>query len=373
MVQSAKPVKKELPPPSTWWMTLPASIILLGGMALATGPLLHLDQSREGMLLTYPSRYLCLAVTIGTSAVLAACGCRKRFWIALACCSLLGIQFGWGPASLGAAVDKTTGFTMLALNVNNEARHSKTLAELCRHETVDFLLLQQVSPENCDLFEAALPEYRFFRANEVPVLENNDPDPFFCLTGIHKSLISSEEIPVETAITGYRTFALRLKLQNGLSHLPDIGLWLINVHTAEPFSESGDMFSSHQRVTDKCSRHAEEREQLELWLSRHTNEPIVLGGDFNAPWNSHNLRINGLDNAHLATGSGPHLTFPRTYPIWGRDHILATAPIEFLSYRILDTGFSDHRAQIGRFRIRGLQRRQTDTSVNTDANTDSSR
>jgi len=363
MVQSAKPVKQEVPPPSTWWMTLPASIILLGGMALATGPLLHLDQSREGMLLTYPSRYLCLALTIATSAVLAACGCRKRFWIALACCCLLGVQFGWGPASLGAAVDNTTGFTMLALNVNNETAHTETLAEICRQETVDFLLLQQVHVENCDTLEADLSEYRFFRADGKQNPENAELNPYCCLTGIHKSLITTDEIPIETAITGHRTFALKLKIQNGLSHLPDIGLWLINVHTAEPFSTSDNIFTSRQQVTDKCTQHVEERAQLELWLAHHRNEPVVLGGDFNAPWNSHNLRINGLDNAHLATGSGPHLTFPRKYPIWGRDHILATTPIDFLSYRIFDTGFSNHRAQIGRFRIHSLQRKQTITSV----------
>ena len=363
MVPTAKPVKTELPPPSTWWMTLPASIILVGGVALATGPLLHLDQTREGMLLTYPSRYLCLAVTIATSAVLAACGCRKRFWVSLACCSLLGVQFGWGPASLGAAIDNTTGFTMLALNVNDEAAHAETLAHLCEREKVDFLLLQQVRPDNCETFEAGLPEYQFFRGNEVPTGENMAAGQFCCLTGIHRSLSNPEDISIETGITENRTFALQLKIRNALTHSPDTNLWLINVHTAEPFETSASIFSPTQQLTDKCSWHVEEREKLETWLYQHQTVPVVLGGDFNAPWNSHNLRISGLDNAHLSTGAGPHLTFPRTYPIWGRDHILATSRIEFLSYRILNTGFSDHRAQIGRFRIRGLQRQRNDTGT----------
>lgn len=371
MEQSAKPVKKNEKKPSTWWLTLPATVVLLAGIATASASLFGLDRFREGMLLTYPPRYLCLAVTIAASAVLAACGCRKRAWIAMASCGLLGVQFGWGPASLGAAVDKTNGFTVLAFNVHDETAHVAKLAELCREENVDFLLLQEVRPESRSAFVDGLPEFNFVHADESLTLEHSDEGPFSSLVGIHRSLKSETPLEIETAITGYRTFALRLPMQNSseATTVSDVsGIWLVNVHSTKAFWTADGLTGLRDKADMKAAWHVKERELLETWLARHRDEPVILGGDFNAPWNSHNLRINGLDNAHLASGAGPHLTFPRAYPIWGLDHILGTAPIEFLSYRILDTGYSDHCAQIGRFRIRGFQReREVSGDVESDS------
>jgi endonuclease/exonuclease/phosphatase (EEP) superfamily protein YafD len=361
---AAKLVKEKAKKPSTWWLTLPATLVLLCGIATATASLLGLDRFREGMLLTYPPRYLCLAVTIAASAVLAACGCRKRAWIAMSCCGLLGVQFGWGPASLGAAVDKTDGFTVLAFNVHDEAAHVEKLAELCRAESVDFLLLQEVRPKSRPAFVHGLADYDFVHADESQSFEHSDHGPFSSLIGVHRSLKSGQTPQIETAITGYRTFALRLPIQNSSDATTESdvsGIWLVNVHTTKAFWAADGLSGLRDKADMKSAWHVKERDLLETWLTRHRDEPVILGGDFNAPWNSNNLRINGLDNAHLASGAGPHLTFPRAYPIWGLDHILGTAPIEFLSYRILDPGFSDHCAQIGRFRIRGFQRERAES------------
>lgn len=362
MRQTARPVKDEPRKISTWWLTLPATVVLLGGMATAAAPLLHLDESREGMVLTYPPRYLCLAVTIAASSVLAACGCRKRAWMAMSCCGLLGVQFGWGPASLGAAIDKTDGFTMLAFNVNDEAGHVSQLAELCREEQVDFLLLQEVHPGNREAFVNGLAEYQFFDGDVSKNVPNSRRDSFSSLIAIHRSLLETETPRIEMAITGFRTFALRLPIRTASTSTTDSsvrGIWLVNVHSAESFQTAGrldSLDSLYDRTSQKAARHLDERNRLEAWLARHRDEPVILGGDFNAPWNSHNLRIAGLDNAHLSSGAGPHLTYPRAFPIWGQDHVLGTLPVEFLSYRLLDTGYSNHFAQIGRFRIRGFRR-----------------
>jgi len=355
-------VKEEPKAPSTWWMTLPATLILVVVMAFAAAPLFHADRMREGMLLTYPPRYVCLALAIAASSVLAACGRRKRAWIAMGCCGLLGVQFGWGPASLGAAVDEEDGFTVLAFNVHDETQRVNDLAELCREEQVDFLLLQEVRPENRKTFLNGLAEFEFFHADESQSFEHSDHGPFSSLIGIHRSLLESpraDAVQIETAITGYRTFALRLPLQQSHDATTETdveGLWLVNVHTTKSFWSADGLNGLFNKAEMKSVWHVSERDRLENWLASHRDEPVILDGDFNAPWNSHNLRINGLDNAHLASGAGPHLTFPRAYPIWGLDHVLGTAPIEFLSYRLKDTGFSDHCAQIGRFRIRCFQR-----------------
>ena len=180
---------------------------------------------------------------------------------------------------------------------------------------------------------------------------------------------SGQTPQIETAITGYRTFALRLPIQNSSDATTESdvsGIWLVNVHTTKAFWAADGLSGLRDKADMKSAWHVKERDLLETWLARHRDEPVILGGDFNAPWNSHNLRINGLDNAHLASGAGPHLTFPRAYPIWGLDYVLGTAPIEFLSYRLLDTGYSDHCAQIGRFRIRGFQRERAE-SVNSES------
>lgn len=361
MRQAARVVDQKVKKPSTWWLTLPSTVVLLWGIATAAASLLALDRFREGMLLTYPPRYLCLAVTIAASSVFAACGCRKRAWIAMSCCGLLGVQFGWGPASLGAAVDRTDGFTILALNVHDETAHVAKLAELCREENVDFLLLQEVRPENRSAFVDGLTDFDFVHADESLTFEHSDRGPFTSLIGVHQSLKSEQPQVIETAITGYRSFALRVPVQNSTAATTQSnvsGIWLVNIHTTKAFWTADGLTGLRDKADMKSAWHVKERDLLESWLARHRSEPVILGGDFNAPWNSHNLRINGLDNAHLASGAGPHLTFPRAYPIWGLDHILGTAPIEFLSYRILDTGYSDHCAQIGRFRIRGFQRKR---------------
>ncbi|MDA0590454.1 MAG: endonuclease/exonuclease/phosphatase family protein [Planctomycetota bacterium] len=364
MRQAVRDIDQKAKKPSTWWLTLPSTVVLVWGIATAVASLLALDRFREGMLLTYPPRYLCLAVTIAASSVFAACGCRKRAWIAMSCCGLLGVQFGWGPASLGAAVDRTDGFTILAFNVHDQTAHVAKLAELCRKENVDFLLLQEVRPENRSAFVNGLSEFDFVHADESQTFEHSDHGPFSSLIGIHRSLKGQQPVEIDTAITGYRTFALRLPIRKSTSAKSKsevTGIWLVNVHTTKAFWTADGLTGLHEKADMKSAWHVKERALLESWLARHRSEPVILGGDFNAPWNSHNLRINGLDNAHLSSGAGPHLTFPRAFPVCGLDHILGTAPIEFLSYRILDTGYSDHCAQIGRFRIRGFQRERPES------------
>ena len=78
--------------------------------------------------------------------------------------------------------------------------------------------------------------------------------------------------------------------------------------------------------------------------------PVVWAGD--TPMVSiSNVSLPGTYNAHLRAGSGPHVSIPSEFSIWGLDHTLGNERIAFSDYRLIHTGYSDHRAQLVRFEI----------------------
>jgi endonuclease/exonuclease/phosphatase family metal-dependent hydrolase len=92
----------------------------------------------------------------------------------------------------------------------------------------------------------------------------------------------------------------------------------------------------------------QEVEQL-LWLLKRRlvwEDPLVLGGDFNATPDSaaiKNLLGFGLRDAWMECGEGDGFTFPADKPIKRIDYLFLTGTLRCTSARVLDTTISDHR------------------------------
>ena len=99
----------------------------------------------------------------------------------------------------------------------------------------------------------------------------------------------------------------------------------------------------------KSKRHVREGDRLDQWLRKHKDLPVLVTGDFNAPYYSHNLNLQGMTNAHRNAGVGWHLTFPAAFPVVALDHTLGNEKIEFYIYETYESGCSTHKAQIARF------------------------
>jgi endonuclease/exonuclease/phosphatase (EEP) superfamily protein YafD len=120
--------------------------------------------------------------------------------------------------------------------------------------------------------------------------------------------------------------------------------------------EHDDFSEIIKRADYKSAWHFAERDDLTSSIRAHRSSAIVVGVDFNAPRYSTNVAIDGIHNAHLDAGSGAHLSIPARFPIWGLDHTIGNDRIIFTDYRLIDTGFSDHRAQLVRFRVTHITR-----------------
>ena len=315
------------------------------GLAAASlASLLRLDEFRVGMLLTYPPRVLWMLVA---AALLVNYLISKRFYrfgLVLVCVCLLVWDTPIGGGFTNSATDETTQITLLSFNVCDSVDHAHQLADLCSARDVDLLSLQEVSPQNREAFFEALPEYRFFYGDEDFDFEHIEPWVFTSVIGIKKSLLDDDQ-PVEvfTAITGHRTFAIKATLDN------DQALRIVNVHTTKPLTVYYGVKELLFSAASKAARHRGERRKLAAWLDADTNTPTIIAGDFNAPANSYNLRLSTTCHSHRNAGSGLHLTFPRSLPIIGIDHIVATENIIFSSSDIVDAGFSDHCVQVATF------------------------
>ena len=312
--------------------------------------LLRLDTFRIGMLLTYPPRIFWMLIA---ALLLLNCLIFKRFYriglILLFTCMLVW-DTPLGSIGVGftnRTTDKAAEITLLSFNVGNSVDNTQQLAKLCLEREVDLLSLQEVSPQNRNAFFDALPEYHFFYGDDAIDFEHAEPWVFSSVIGIRKSLLDDDQ-PVElfTGITGYRTFAIKAKLDSGQA------LRIVNVHTTKPVTIYYGVEKLLSNAATKAARHRGEKQKLTEWLDADTNTPTIIAGDFNAPANSFNLRFPNTVHSHRKSGSGLHLTFPRSYPAIGIDHIIATKQFVFTSCDIVDAGFSDHCAQVATFFFR---------------------
>jgi len=326
------------------------TICFWGLAASSLAPLCRLDEFRIGMLLTYSPRILWMLIA---GILLVNSLVSKRFYrsglvLFFACLLIWDTPLGSsGRAFVKNTTHEQAEFTLLSFNVGNQVDHAQQLAELCLKRNVDLLSLQEVSPLNRDAFRDALPEYRFFHGDEAIDFEHAEPWVFSSLIGIRKSLLNvGQPVEISTSITGYRTFAIKATLDNGQA------LRIANVHTTKPVTIYYGVEKFLSNAANKAARHRGEKQQLAQWLESDTDTPTIIAGDFNAPANSYNLRFPNTIHAHRNAGSGLHLTFPRSFPVIGIDHIIASENITFTSCDIVDAGFSDHCAQVSTFFFR---------------------
>jgi len=340
-------------------------------VATALGPYLHLDAWTAGILLTYPPRLPYALVGLGLTVwALARHAPRTAVVAGVASMLLLG-TLGWGGATLrgwkagpdrsyGQATahaypaggftsarnaDGSTELTIIAFNVHNRSAVAEVLAGLVEDEHVDILSLQEVRLNNRKHFAEALPQFAFYWPDRAK-FPARSTGVFASMIGIRRDRLDrGDQVEIATAITGYRTFAVRANI-GGQS------VWIVDVHATKPFWLEDGWIAMLEGLPGNARWHHDERDLLVKWLSLHDDAPRILAGDFNAPLYSHNLRLPGLHDAHLDAGHGPHLTVPAVFPIWGIDHVLGDQRIRFSEYRVFAAGPSDHRAQLARFRVR---------------------
>src|SRR5262249_23805271 len=157
-------------------------------------------------------------------------------------------------------------------------------------------------------FMDALPEFAFFSAERSPKFNPRSTGVFASMLAVRRDRID-QAIPVETAsgITGYRTFAIRVRID-------EQPLWIVRVQSTQPFWTEEGLWVFVTTVPGVARWHYDEHDRLVKWLAAHSDTPVVLAGDFNAPLYSHNMRLPGLHDAHSDVGRGPHLTFPTAFP-----------------------------------------------------------
>jgi len=317
--------------------------------ASAVAPWLHLDRWPAAMLLTYPPRLPYAAAALVLTILSRRRRQRGMAIVGSLTTLVLLATAGWGGATLQPArpaVAHTDGeLGLLAFNVHNQVAAAALLRELVDREHADIVSLQEVRVNNRKYFVAALPEFEFFWAERSPSFNPRSTGVFASMIAIRRERIDrTAAVEVASGITGYRTFAVRVRID-------EQPLWIVGVHATKPFWTEEGLWVLATTAPGTARWHYEERDRLLKWIAVHADAPVVLAGDFNAPLYSHNMRLTGLHDAHLDVGHGPHLTFPAVFPVWGIDHVLGDARVQFSDYRILEAGPSDHRAQFASFHV----------------------
>lgn len=345
-------------------------IVLAWLLASALAPYLHLDTWTAGILLTYPPRLVYAVLGLGLAVWAMRRHAHGMTAIAGIASVLLVGTLGWGGATLRAwqpgpgrsdaqagvranaaarstsarTADGSTELTIIAFNVHNKPAVAEALAGLVDDEHVDILSLQEVRLNNRKRFAKSLPQFAFFWPDRAK-FPARSTGVFASMIGIRRDRLDREDqVEIATAITGYRTFAVRASIGGQR-------LWIVDVHATKPFWLEDGWMAMLAGAPGKARWHHDERDLLVKWLSANDDAPQIVAGDFNAPLYSYNLRLPGLHDAHLDVGRGPHLTVPAVFPIWGIDHVLGDRRIRFSEYKVFTAGPSDHRAQLARFQV----------------------
>ena len=303
------------------------------------------------MMLTYPPRIalLALALVMAIGYLLFRRYVRLTFVILFLLMLIHDLPWQANFASGENQANSKGDLTLLSFNAKNDFEQRHQLARFCENNQVDILMLQEISAHKRQRFVTELPGYFFFWGDKEHSFEHDERRVFSCLVGIKKSLVDRDSVKVFTGITGYRTIAVDCQLQLGTP----VPFRLVNVHCTKPVTIERGVPELVWQSASKAARHRTEKRDLDCWIEQQNDDrATIIAGDFNAPANSFNLRFKNMNHAHRQSGSGPHLTFPRSFPIIGIDHVLGSSKIEFLKCETVDLGFSDHCGQLVQLRIR---------------------
>ncbi len=327
-----------------WWL------FALVTLAAALAPWLGLDDMRWALLLTYPPRLL-LAGAALAGALVAGWALRQRagvlLWVlaALLAVGQLNVPWPWRaqpPLAVAEAAARAR-LEILSFNTAHLPGGAQAFAQWLALPPAgpwpDVLLLQEVDPhERPELVRHLGERYEFVIPDTSARFAHDNWGPFSNLIALRRDR-AFKVLARHPAITEYRTFAVTLSAP-GLQ-----AFHLVNVHTTKVFWSHDGLHGAVVKADMKSGWHVRERAQLADWLASHASEPVIVSGDFNAPAASQGVRLEGLASAQQVAGTGLGLSWHARVPVWDIDHTLGNAAVRFLEYRLLDTAFSDHRAQ----------------------------
>ena len=327
-----------------WWL------LGLAALAAALAPWLALDEMRWALLLTYPPRLL-LAGAALLGALVAAWVLRQRagalLWglAALLAVGQLNAPWPWRAQQPLAQLDDAARPRLEILSFNTAhlpgavQGFAQWLARSPAGPWPDVLLLQEVDPSERPALTRYLGDrYEFVVADTRARFAHDNWGPFSNLIALRRDR-AFQVLARYPAITEYRSFAVTL---SG----PGLPVFhLVNVHTTKVFWSHDGLRGALVKADMKSAWHVRERTQLAAWLAPRMGEPVIVSGDFNAPAASQGVRLQGFVSAQQVAGTGLGLSWHARLPLWDIDHTLGNAAVRFLDYRLLDTPFSDHRAQ----------------------------
>jgi len=113
-----------------------------------------------------------------------------------------------------------------------------------------------------------------------------------------------------------------------------------------------DVVSVHLEPLRASIRRRQAEQMIATLADR--SRPLVIMGDFNTDWDGRDGTLRMLSDTLGLTAYEPSGQPIVTYPRLGRrlDWILVSAPLEFIGFRVLEDGISDHRAVVAEIGLR---------------------
>lgn len=269
-------------------------------------------------------------------------------------------SLGWGGGPVAKASSAIApSLTLLSMNVHEQ---TAPLRDFMADEgfEADILCLQEVSDHPRQTLIQTLPNYEFYGDVHNREKTASEGAAYTSIIGLRKSSFETNRVEITPAITGYRTFAVTAQLKQqpkfpreGLSielAQQPTSIAIANIHTTKALVFHSGIKGFITQTPAKAARHINERHRLETWAAAQT-VPVIVAGDFNAPYGSVGARIQGFHSSHHQAGKGPLLTFPSELPLLGIDHIQGNAQIQFHSSLVLAADFSDHLPQVADFSL----------------------
>jgi len=286
---------------------------------------------------------------------LAWFGPRRALWTQLVAAALvifplMGLRISATPAPTAGAFQ----LRVLSCNIDSGSFGIPAVLAMLQAVNADVILLQAVNPNDADRLAAGVPGYsvlastQFWVASRYPIQEMLTPPK-----QIHDG---RERSP--------RFVRYRIETPRG-------AVFVYNVHPISPRDGledlrgnglrhelmSGHFFSgrgSSSVVTNTTLRMAQV--QAIAADASTVESPLIIAGDTNLPDLSHTLneQFGAYTDGFAAVGNGFGYTFPAPRHPWMRiDRIMTNSQFRFLSFRVIRTPVSDHRAVLAELELGG--------------------